>query len=57
MPLPSTLNPWQERGIPLDQQYRSFKERSHKPFSKCDVEAYTRSRVILMNGVENESWA
>jgi len=57
MPLPSTLNPWQERGIPLDQQYRSFKERSHKPFSKCDVEAYTRSRVILMNGVENECWA
>lgn len=51
----TTLNPWTERGIPLDQQYRSWRDRVHKPYHKREVDAYTRTRVILMNGIENES--
>ena len=26
MAVPSSLNPWQERGIPLERQYRSWKQ-------------------------------
>jgi len=56
MTVPS-LNPWQESGTPLEQSYRSWKERVRTPYHKREVEAYTRSRIILMNGIENEAWA
>src|SRR5579875_1872310 len=54
--LPATIDPWHERGIPLDQQYRSWAQIVQAPYSKQDVDAYTRVRVILMNGIENEVW-
>jgi hypothetical protein len=57
MALPTTLDPWRERGIPLEQQYRSWKQRIKTPYHKLDVDPYTRVRVILMNGIENECWA
>jgi rubrerythrin len=52
----STLNPWREKGIPLEQQYRTWNRIVQAPMHKLDVDAYTRTRVILMNGLENESW-
>jgi rubrerythrin len=52
-----TLNPWQEQGMPLEQQYRTWKDRVRAPYHKREVEAYTRARIILMNGIENEAWA
>ena len=52
----ATLNPWREKGIPLEKQYRSWYGRLAAPYSKHEVDAYTRTRVILMNGIENESW-
>jgi rubrerythrin len=57
MTLPTTLDPWRERGIPLEQQFRSWKQRIKTPYHKLDVDPYTRVRVILMNGIENECWA
>jgi hypothetical protein len=57
MPLPSTLDPWREKGIPLDEQIRSWKQLTKEPYHKLDVDAYSRARVILMNGVEAEAWA
>ncbi|MGD9715338.1 MAG: hypothetical protein AB7V46_25275, partial [Thermomicrobiales bacterium] len=57
------LNPFRERGVPLDQQIRSWKEIALPPYRKQDVDAFTRCRVILMNGIEMEagvfihSWA
>jgi hypothetical protein len=54
--LPATLDPWREQGIPLDQQFRSWKQRVKRPYHKLEVDAYTRLRVILMNGIENEVW-
>lgn len=45
-----------EKGISLDQQFLSLKELAPIPFSKLDDDAFTRVRVILMNGIENESW-
>ena len=54
MAQPTTLNPWQEKGIPLESQYKSWYGGLHDPYAKHDVDAYTRCRIILMNGLENE---
>jgi hypothetical protein len=54
--VPTSLDPWREQGIPLDKQYRSWRERVKTPYDKQDVDPYTRCRVILMNGLENECW-
>jgi hypothetical protein len=55
--VPTSLDPWRERGVPLDKQFRSWRERIKAPYDKQDVDPYTRCRVILMNGLENECWA
>jgi rubrerythrin len=50
-----SLNPFQEKGIPLEKQYRTWKQIAQLPYRKQEVDAYTRCRVILMNGIETES--
>ena len=57
MPASITLDPCHEKGIPLEQQYCSCKQRIKTPYDKRDVDPYTRVRVILMNGIEIETWA
>jgi hypothetical protein len=44
-----------EKGTPLDRQVFTWREMAGKPFSKLDVDAFTRVRVILMNGIESEA--
>lgn len=44
-----------EKGVPLDRQVFTWRELSGPPFSKLDDDAFTRVRVILMNGVEAEA--
>jgi hypothetical protein len=44
-----------ERGTPIDKQEFDWKELVQTPFSKLDDDAFTRVRVILMNGLEAES--
>ena len=44
-----------DRGTPLDQQRFTWKELVQPPYSKLDDDAFTRVRVILMNGIESES--
>jgi hypothetical protein len=44
-----------ERGTALDRQVFTWREMAGKPFSKLDVDAFTRVRVILMNGIESEA--
>ncbi len=46
------INLLQDRGTPLDDQRFTWKELAGKPLSKLDDDAFTRVRVILMNGVE-----
>ena len=53
---PVTLNPWEEEGIPLEKQYRTWKQIVKEPYHKLDVDAYSRARIILMNGIENAVW-
>jgi len=49
------MNPFQEKGTPLEKQFRSWKNVVLPPFRKQEVDAFTRCRVILMNGIENEA--
>src|SRR5688572_24484382 len=44
-----------DRGTPLDQQRFTWKELVQAPYSKLDDDAFTRVRVILMNGIESEA--
>ena len=45
-----------ERGTPLDRQQFNWQDLVRTPISKLNDDAFTRVRVILMNGIENESW-
>ncbi|RJP21661.1 MAG: hypothetical protein C4520_09490 [Candidatus Abyssobacteria bacterium SURF_5] len=49
------FNPLRERGIPLEKHLRNWSELNVKPYDKHSVHPYTRTRVILMNGIEVES--
>jgi hypothetical protein len=44
-----------DRGTPLEQQRFTWKELVQPPYSKLDDDAFTRVRVILMNGIESEA--
>lgn len=49
------LNLLEEKGTPLDQQRFTWRELVQIPFSKLNDDAFTRVRVILMNGIESEA--
>ncbi|RLK45065.1 hypothetical protein [Cupriavidus plantarum] len=40
------------KGCPLDRQRFTWKELAPQPISKLDDDAFTRVRIILMNGIE-----
>jgi hypothetical protein len=44
-----------DHGTPLEQQKFTWKELTQAPYSKLDDDAFTRVRVILMNGIESEA--
>src|SRR5437764_5209132 len=44
-----------EKGVPLDRQVFTWREMAGPPYSKLDDDAFTRVRVILMNGIESEA--
>jgi rubrerythrin len=50
-----TLALFEDRGTPLGQQRFTWREHAVKPISKVDDDAFTRVRVILMNGLESEA--
>ncbi len=50
-----TINLLQDKGVALDRQRMSWKDMVGKPISKLDDDAFTRVRIILMNGVELDS--
>lgn len=51
-----SFNPLQEKGIPIDRQLRTWSDIVKRPFNKMDVDCYSRTRQILMNGIEVEAW-
>jgi hypothetical protein len=44
-----------DKGVPLDQQRFTWRDLVRPPISKLDDDAFTRVRVILMNGIEHEA--
>jgi hypothetical protein len=49
------LDIFKEKGIPLDKQEFTWRDMVRVPTSKLDDDAFTRVRVILMNGIESEA--
>jgi hypothetical protein len=49
------FNPLEHRGLPVDEQLRSWSELNVEPYSKLDIHPYSRSRIILLNGIEVEA--
>ena len=45
----------ENRGTPLERQRFTWRDLVQKPISKLDDDAYTRVRIILMNGIEHEA--
>lgn len=50
------FNPLKEKGTPLDRQLRNWHEVVPRPFDKYEIDCYSRTRQILMNGIEVEAW-
>jgi hypothetical protein len=50
-----TFNPLEQKGMPLEKQFRNWSELNVEPFDNENVDPYTRCRVITMNGIEVEA--
>ena len=50
-----TIHLLRDKGTPLDRQVFTWRELAGPPYSKLDADAFTRVRVILMNGIESEA--
>lgn len=50
-----TLDIFKEKGTPLDKQSFTWRELVQTPTSKLDDDAFTRVRIILMNGIEADA--
>ena len=50
------MNFLKEKGMPLEKQIKSWHEIVKKPYLRELVDCYTRTRQILMNGIETEAW-
>jgi hypothetical protein len=44
-----------DRGTPIQNQVFTWREMVAEPYSKLDDDAFTRVRVILMNGIEQDA--
>ncbi len=50
------MNFLKEKGIPLENQLKTWHDIVKRPYNKDSVDCYTRTRQILMNGIETEAW-
>ncbi len=46
------FNPLHHKGMPLEDQLRSWSELNTRPYKKEQVHPYSRTRGILASGVE-----
>ncbi len=49
------MNPFLEKPITIIGSFRNFKQLYPKPYNKHEVDPYTKTRIILMNGTEFEA--
>lgn len=50
-----SLDIFKEKGTPLDKQRFTWRDLVQTPTSKLDDDAFTRVRIILMNGIESDA--
>ncbi len=48
------LDVFKERGVPIEKQNFDWHDLVQKPISKLNDDAFTRVRIILMNGIEQQ---
>ena len=46
------FNALKEKGLSLEKQLRNWHLIVREPYNKNEVDCYTRTRQILMNGIE-----
>jgi hypothetical protein len=50
-----SFNPLEQKGVPVDEQFRSWRELNVDPVDIEGGDPYTRCRIVVMNGIEVES--
>src|SRR4051812_8091052 len=50
-----SINLFKDKGISLEKQRFTWKDLVQKPISKLNDDAFTRVRIILLNGIELEA--
>lgn len=50
----AAFKPFDGEGMPLEEQFMSWKELNSQPYD-VSADPYTKARVILMNGIENNA--
>lgn len=51
-----SFNALKEKGLPLEKQLRNWHLIVREPYNKKEFDCYSRTRQILMNGIEVEAW-
>lgn len=49
------MNPFLQEAMPVENYFEKWRSIYPKPYNKCEVDPYTRCRIILMNGTLVES--
>lgn len=49
------MNPFNEKGMDFFESLSSWKKINVKPYDKNEVDPYTKTRIVLMNGTEFEA--
>ncbi len=49
------MNPFELKPVSIEKTFMNFKELYPKPYNKYEVNPYTKTRIILMNGTEFEA--
>ena len=49
------MNPFNQKSMSLLSSFQNWKELYPKPYNKREVDPYTKTRIILMNGTEFEA--
>ena len=50
------MNVLKEKGIPIEKQLRTWHDIVKRPYNRFEVDNYSRTRQILLNGIETEAW-
>ena len=49
------MNPFKEKPMPVEKSIENWKELYPKAYNKREIDPYTKTRIILMNGTEFEA--